>query len=545
MKRVQTIIIFVLIGVTQIGLSQALSTQGVLRDANGKAVQDNQYDLTFKIYDAETGGIVLWEETQTVDVVNGVYSVVLGSQTSMSSLDFNQQYWLAVAIGGQEMTPRVELTLSPYALATMEGLTNVFPSSGNVGIGTASPDAKLQITSTNNDHLKLNYSSSFYWNIYRNSSDGYLKFDDGQNGNAFTVSTDGKVGIGTASPERMLHVKTPNDFMIGGSRLTMRNNSAGPLPYIEWRKNNNDRLMYLGWGDGSTYTELSLENGANLAIRGGNVGIGTINPKYQLHVYGGGIAATVLMQNSRGKAEIHSDNNNLYLDAGDDGADVTVLGSNGNFGIGTLSPSAKLDVNGYIAANMPNVPEGYGMNWEESTRLIGYDVAELFETTEIVERYDLLVIDEKTGKLHLSRKPYEESIIGAVSAAPAILFKGSRLELAPPPGGFKKGTEPPVALNGRVLIKVTMENGPVKVGNYLTSSSKPGYAMKATRTGRVVGIALSDAEEDGTVLTFINPHYRVDPREIEALKQRIEELERFLKLRSEAQKQQIDDDSSS
>ena len=36
-----------------------------------------------------------------------------------------------------------------------------------------------------------------------------------------------------------------------------------------------------------------------------------------------------------------------------------------------------------------------------------------------------------------------------------------------------------MALTGQVPVKVTTENGPIKKGDLLASSSKPGYAMKA------------------------------------------------------------------
>jgi hypothetical protein len=49
----------------------------------------------------------------------------------------------------------------------------------------------------------------------------------------------------------------------------------------------------------------------------------------------------------------------------------------------------------------------------------------------------------------------------------------------------------PVALKGRIKVKITNENGPVQPGDYLTSSGLlPGYAMKATRSGVVIGQVL-------------------------------------------------------
>ncbi|MFH1845947.1 MAG: hypothetical protein ABH869_00080, partial [Candidatus Omnitrophota bacterium] len=165
--------------------------------------------------------------------------------------------------------------------------------------------------------------------------------------------------------------------------------------------------------------------------------------------------------------------------------------------------------------------------YNSSTTEIGYDVAELFDTIDTVEVGDVLVASTD-NKLKASDKPYQETILGVVSGSPAILFEGSTLEIAPTPGGFTEGTKPPVALAGRVPVKVTMENGSIKAGDYITSSSKPGYAMKAIKSGMVIGIALEDLNEEGKVMTFINPHYRVNPEEFLELKERVRGIEEAL-----------------
>lgn len=109
-----------------------LSIQGILKKANGQAVDDGDYDLTFKLYADTTGGTALWTENQVgVDVVSGIYTAALGSKTALN-IPFNQTYYLGVSVNGSaEMAPRIQLTTAPYALALI-GNTNVFPSSGTV-----------------------------------------------------------------------------------------------------------------------------------------------------------------------------------------------------------------------------------------------------------------------------------------------------------------------------------------------------------------------------------------------------------------------------
>ncbi len=189
-----------------------------------------------------------------------------------------------------------------------------------------------------------------------------------------------------------------------------------------------------------------------------------------------------------------------------DGADATrsydgdLLIDAPKAGIGVTDPTAVLHVNGNIKADLRKLSSAGGpvspLIYDQTTQEIGYDVAELFETTEKVERGDVLVLDEKEKfKLKRAAMPYDKKVIGIVSQSPAILFKGSQLEIAPSPGGFVKGLKPPVALSGRVLCKVTTENGSIEAGDFLTTSSRPGYAMKATDKEKFFGTVLGKALE--------------------------------------------------
>jgi len=96
-----------------------MSYQGRLTDGVGINVPDGAYSVTFKLYDASTGGALLWTETQpTVAVTGGLFSVVLGSVTPLA-VPFDRQYWLGIAVAPDpEMAPRTPLTSVPYAMAT-------------------------------------------------------------------------------------------------------------------------------------------------------------------------------------------------------------------------------------------------------------------------------------------------------------------------------------------------------------------------------------------------------------------------------------------
>jgi hypothetical protein len=90
-----------------------------LTDETGKPVKDGMYDFIFAVYDAETGGTRLWEETQTgIMVTGGEVKVTLGAVHLMPATladDKNGQYWLAVSVRGPgeeqftALTPRQPL----------------------------------------------------------------------------------------------------------------------------------------------------------------------------------------------------------------------------------------------------------------------------------------------------------------------------------------------------------------------------------------------------------------------------------------------------
>ena len=95
-----------------------MSYQGVLTDGGGNLVVDGAYSITFRIYDLSAGGVALWSEVKpAVQVTKGGFSVVLGS-TAPIDLPFSVQYYLGVQVGaGPELTPRISLASSPYAMS--------------------------------------------------------------------------------------------------------------------------------------------------------------------------------------------------------------------------------------------------------------------------------------------------------------------------------------------------------------------------------------------------------------------------------------------
>jgi hypothetical protein len=107
--------------VASAAIPHLINYQGKLTDSNGVPL-NGTYNITFRIYNAQTSGNLLWEEPHTqangtqITITNGIFSIMLGSVTPLN-LSFDQPYWLSIQVGGDpEMTPRQQITSVGYAI---------------------------------------------------------------------------------------------------------------------------------------------------------------------------------------------------------------------------------------------------------------------------------------------------------------------------------------------------------------------------------------------------------------------------------------------
>jgi len=97
------------------GSPQVLSYQGRLTDATGVPVADGLYAIRFRLYAQPTGGTHSWEENQQVTTRDGLFSILLGAVTAITTGDGRRETGVEAAYlgmtvaGSEEMTPRLRI----------------------------------------------------------------------------------------------------------------------------------------------------------------------------------------------------------------------------------------------------------------------------------------------------------------------------------------------------------------------------------------------------------------------------------------------------
>ncbi len=136
----------------------------------------------------------------------------------------------------------------------------------------------------------------------------------------------------------------------------------------------------------------------------------------------------------------------------------------------------------------------------------GSDLSEQFTVASMLDRAlepgTVVCIDpDNPGGLQVSASAYDRKVAGIISGAGGVrpgMLMGQR-------GSVADG-EHPVALTGRVYVKADASAGPIAAGDLLTTSDKPGHAMRVTDHGRANGAILGKAMtalDEGTGLVLV------------------------------------------
>jgi hypothetical protein len=327
-------------------VNQQINYQGKLMLAStGAAVPDASYNIEFKLYTVSSGGTAIWTEDWTsgnkVPITSGLFSVMLGSITTLSGINFDQTLYLGVNIGGTstpsydgEMAPRKTLGAVPaafeavnlggasstqYMRADLAGTLSTTSAgtlftvnqigagavvdlqksgasyftvlnNGNVGIGSSTPAAFLGVNGSAyfGGNITATGTISAASSTFSNFTAGSIAFFatggslNQNNTNFFWDNTDARLGIGTTTPGYALTV-TGDENLIGALRFGGNAGTNGFILQTTGSGANWVSTSSLGIVGGSSQW---ITSGLNILYNTGNVGIGTSTPVSLLSVAG-------------------------------------------------------------------------------------------------------------------------------------------------------------------------------------------------------------------------------------------------------------------
>ena len=242
------------------------------------------------------------------------------------------------------------------------GSTNLIQNVGQVGRVSTSSDGNLVV------------SAIMRTNDVPNLPEGRIWVGDGNTIVSDTVYIDepnNRVGIGTVSPGYKLDISSGSAV---GARIStsgfanldlVSNRTSGNLGGLRFKQDIDTYQTgeFLGLHGGGFDWKVGNGTGGNAVIKMrldslGNLGIGTTSPDNKLHIYGSNDSASsikiqrtdIARQLRVGARYIGSFSDNSFGIYTNSTEKLSIL-SNGNVGIGTTSPSQKLDVSGNIRGN--------------------------------------------------------------------------------------------------------------------------------------------------------------------------------------------------
>jgi len=416
---------------------------------------------------------------------------------------------------------------SPTGIAGQDliaGINTFFKinSSGNVGIGTTSPSARLHIGDSLPPDLTAGDPGSLYITNAGTASTHYV-FQTKTNGGQFIIRNDGNVGIGTSTPAYKLDITGTGRYtqpVVVGTPTA--SGHAATKSYVD-----SATVGQTGWTDGGTsvYTTTA----------GDNVGIGTTNPgvKVDIQAANGDVEGRVyqISGNALAKLSVLSGatwsmaanpitGTNAYgFEIQKSGAAKLVIDTNGNVGIGTTSPESELEINRASETDHAQITLDAGIAKDTSIRYkendtqkwwVGYDAGDDF-----FEFYDYsgtpgtrMVIEDGTGNvgigttsptalLHLGEGDIKLTQAG--SGTSRLIDAGTtRIDLGndsnqaitmSADGGMRFDVDTNNNETGSSFTFTTNDNGTTLMkiqdnGNVGIGTTSPSYKLDVTGTGR-------------------------------------------------------------
>jgi hypothetical protein len=475
-----------------------LNFQGRLAKPDGTPVADGTYSLQFRLFDAATAGNLKWTETlSSVSVHNGVFAVLLGNTSALTSSLFAGNLWLEIKVGTDPpLTPRQQLVSVAYAMKA-----NSVPD-GSIGA------AQIATGAITSDKLASNALAWLLGGNAGTTAGQFLGTTDSQplvfgtnNTEQMRLTPTGQLGIGTTMPAHLLDLQANSS--VGGQDIHIEANGIPTGYFIT------NSVTQYGYG----VAEFSITMATDNATYSANAASGDVAFVATKNIHfnaGNNVTATMSLIGNR---------------LGMRGSNVVEFGLGvagkqadaGKIGYQTFTPGALDIVGAGTAGNNRQIKF-----WNEGgatfagevfapvvTVTGGSDVAEPYSVAPAGEVKALpgmvVCIDaDKVGEMKVAGRAYDRTVAGIISGANGIQ-PGITLR--------QKGTVAdgalPVASIGRVWCWCDDQNGPIEAGDMLTTSDTPGHAMKVTdfahANGAVIGKAMSSLKSGrGLVLVLVS-----------------------------------------
>ena len=401
MKKLYTLIAILLLNMAAFAQApQKMSYQAVVRDAANGLIANQMVGMQISVLQGSDTGTPVYVETQTPTTnANGLASLEIGTGTivtgAFASIDWSTgTYYIKTETdptGGSSysVTGASQLLSVPYALyaggsnggladGTAPGNTpywngtnwvtnssNIFNNGSNVGINTSTPEKLLEIhsnlTYSAGQTASLMLSDNFQkWNLGL-GYDPALRFSIASQDNVerFVIQQTGNVGIGTINPTAKLEVNGQIKMTDGthGAGKVLTSDANGLATWTTPGSGSSNLADGTAVGNTTYWNGTDWVETSNLFSNGTNVGIGTTTPTTQLDIMGttesrsrfryGTETTGLTIGNWANEAYIYNELN-TDLVFGTNNLTRVRIKNDGNVGIGTDTPAAKLDVAGTV-----------------------------------------------------------------------------------------------------------------------------------------------------------------------------------------------------
>lgn len=425
-------------------IPQRMSYQGFLNDSSGNPLNET-VALTATIYSDSLGTSALWTESHAAVIVTaGSFSVVLGSATPIPASVFTGAIrWLGIRVNSDsEMRPLRPLLSTPAAFRALNADSAAYAkavadnsvTSAKIVNGTIQLGDIGQNSATAGEVIKWTGSA---WDASPEEPSAGGWTDAGTHIGMTTTSD--SVAIGIAVPAAKLHVE-------GDIRLSQGGDIVFGNTECKINSGTDDLIVsatdciYLTPGGGIRIYDRGAANWMLIDPEAKEVGIGTMAPEDMVHIENSAASGAAFLRvessaTSHGETGIRFQtpqnrwhlrmddytNNNIPAGAlslrSQDGAleALTVL-EDGRVGIGTTSPTRKLQVSGSVqvrdtlyagalnpalisAGRQPNEP-GMAMNMSISGVSLGHsNVLITEETITVPDSGYVLAFGMATGSM--------------------------------------------------------------------------------------------------------------------------------------------------